>query len=180
MYKFKEWLHHSTVMSLGLELYGEILGPSATYVSFFFFLEICRWCEIQENNTFLWSSTSRMEIKPYWISQVLSQKNTTAAEFNYNGLSTEVSVPSLSYQGSHTDVSMSRSHKSCPHQLHRSLGLGCAGTTSSFHEQQCHHGLSSLVLKTNTISCRSKRPQNFKCDGYGSAELPDMHWEGKI
>ena len=48
-----------------------------------------------------------MEIKPYLISQVLSQKSMTAAEFNYNFLSTEVSVPPLIYQGSHADVSIS-------------------------------------------------------------------------
>jgi len=50
-----------------------------------------------------------MEINSYFISQDLSQKNMTAAEYNYDSLSTEVSVPPWSYQGSHAEVSRSTS-----------------------------------------------------------------------
>jgi len=36
MCKLREWLHHITVASLGLELYREFLSPSANQGNFFF------------------------------------------------------------------------------------------------------------------------------------------------
>lgn len=90
-------------------------------------------------------STSREEIKPYLISQVLSQKNTTA-KFNYNFLRTETSL--VLAQVSHVNpVRTSSMHPSVCDLL----------VQPHYARSNSINADSVPVLTTNTVSSSSKR-----------------------
>lgn len=148
MHRFREQLCHVTGVSLVLDLYS----PQSFHNLCHNFLHIAhiKYRKIM----FLWSgSPRRKEIKPYLISQVLSQKSTTA-EFNYNFL--------------HTETSLMLARFSHVNPVH----------TSSTHPSDCdllaqpHYSRSNSiiagcvpVLTPNTVSSSSQRPQICRSDG---------------